>query len=921
MRKRLHFGGVFLFLDMKSFLAETVRQLLDRTLPLSDHILILPSKRAGGFLKQILISEASQNYFAPKIISIEEFVAEISGLSLMTNTEVLIESHVVYNKIKATPFDEYISWAETILNDFNEIDRHLVPQKEFFQYLSGIKILEKWGVTDSETPMIKEYLSFWKSLYQFYTQLNEHLLLQQKGYQGMMYRKASEEMEFYLDKHGKIPHVFIGFNAMNKAEQTIVQELLEQGTAEVFWDMDTHFIEDPFHSAAHFFRKYQKEWKFYQTHEKPSGSIHFEKAKNIVITESPSDVEQVKILSNILAQLPVSELEKTAVVLADEALLIPLLYSLPKEITEVNITMGYPLKALPVVQFFATLLEAYSKPSTTIYYRTIQNILNHVSGEKLIPGSKNLLKQLASQNRTFISLPSFIELGADETQRLSINELFDFNLNNPSEVITRLKAHVKKLIEWPDNTLMDQRAYQKLSGVFVEIDNLERQYQFLKNNQSLKHLFDALVGSNSLDLEGDAYRGLQVMGVLETRGLDFENVIMLSVNEGTLPTGKSNNSFLTYDLKKQFELPMHTEKDAIYSYHFFRLLQRSKQIHFLYNSAATGLNTGEASRFLRQLEIEKCPKHTLTYRQPKSKLIPTANGLRSYLKSQGVQERIKQIAEKGFSPSALTSYIRNPKDFYYQRILKVNELDEVEETIAYNTLGTIVHDSLEELYKPFVGEFLSVEGLEKALRKVSEIVLIYFDKHYQLGDITRGKNLIIFEVAKKYVENLILWDLNHLKQHAQIELLDLELSLKVPLDQLSLGFPVFLTGMVDRIDRFNGTLRIIDYKTGKVSGSDVLIYDWELLTQDYKYSKAFQVLTYAYMRHLLQPEPQLEAGIISFKNMREGFMPFGTKASSNARTKNHAITPSVLTEFESHLVQLITEICNPEVPFTEKLVE
>ncbi len=905
---------------MKSFLAESLQKLLHRDRPISDYIIILPSKRACGFLKQLLISEATNSFFAPRILSIEEFVEEVSGLSLMSPTEVLIESHAIYEKIKAIPFDEYLNWAETILNDFNEIDRHLVPPHEFFQYLSGIKILEKWGVKDAETSMIKDYLEFWKSLNLFYTQLNEHLLLQQKGYQGMIYRKAAEEMEFYLSQHNNIPHIFLGFNAMNKAEQTIVQELLEHGSAEVFWDIDEFFISDPFHSAAHFFRKYQKEWKFYQSHETPIGSTDFTNQKNITITKSQSDVEQVKFLGNLLADMSPSELTKTAVVLADETLLIPLLYSLPKELKEVNVTMGYPLKALPVVQFFESLLDAHSKPKFTIYYKTIQNLLNNASGKKLISGADALLQQLALQNRSFISLDALIDLGANEAQQKQIKQIFDFDLKSPNEVIAVIKELLKTLLEKPNNNAMDQRAYQKLNEVFTEIDNLERRYKFLKSKVALKHLYDSLIGSQTLDLEGDAYSGLQIMGVLETRVLDFENLIMLSVNEGTLPTGKSNNSFITYDLKKQFELPLHTEKDAIYSYHFFRLLQRSKQINLVFNGSTSGLHTGEASRFLQQLEIEKAPEHTLSYKNASAKLNPIVSPLRTYQKSNGVLERIQQIAAKGFSPSALTSYIRNPKDFYYQRILKVHELDEVEETIAYNTLGTIVHESLEELYKPFVGSLLTKEALQKTLKQVSRVVPLQFEKHYQLGDITRGKNLIIFEVAKRYVENLIHWDLNQLKNN-NIELLNLELSLSVTLDNLNLGFPVRLSGLVDRIDCFNGTTRIIDYKTGNVAPADLTIFDWDLLIQDEKYSKAFQVLTYAYMLNKTQPQSQVEAGIVSFKKMKEGFMPFGTKASMYARNKDHVINESVLNEFEVHLKELIKEICDPIIPFVEKVLD
>lgn len=902
---------------MLSFLQETVQKLLTRDTPISEYTLILPSKRAGSSLQQILIAIAKNNFFSPKILSIEEFVVEVSGVNPIPKTELLVTSYFVYNQIRETSFEEYLSWAETILNDFSEIDRHLVSPKEFFDYLNSIKVLEKWGVTAEESPLIKDYLAFWKTLYPFYMALTETLLQKQKGYQGMIYRKAVEELEFYLANHGTTPHAFIGFNALNKAEQSLIQGFLEYGSAEVYWDLDAHFIMDTNHSASYFFRKYMQEWKYYQPHNLPKTGTHYGERKLFTIIEAQTDIAQVKIAGSLLNSLSVEELNYTAVVLADEALLIPLLYSLPPSVEKVNITMGYPLTALPTVQFFQYLIAIHHKPGSTLYYRTIQKLLNHPVGQYLIPQAREILAQLAAKNQTYISLEDLQKQAKMENNDV-FRLLFDFRKSSTVSVVAALKTLLEKLLGLTKISWIDRQAFMKLSEIFYEIELLDQKHPFLENSAALKNIFDSMVLTETLDFEGDAFSGLQIMGMLETRVLDFKNLILLSVNEGTLPTGKSNASFITYDLKQQFQLPLPTEKDAIYAYHFFRLLQRCEKATFIYNASSGGLSSGEKSRFLRQVEINLHPNHQLILQNSAEKIVSRTSDMSCFEKNEAVMEIIQQIATKGFSPSSLTSYIRDPKQFYYQRILGIHEVEEVEETVASNTLGSIVHETLEILYTPFLGKILKQEPLLACKPQIPSLMAEQFEKHFKLGDITRGKNLIIFEVAKRYVEKLIQWDIDAVRDGEIIELLALELPLKIELTVPDLGFPVCLNGKVDRLDRCNGQVRIIDYKSGKVLPNELEIVDWNNLIEDYKYSKAFQVLAYAYMQQKTNPFPAMEAGIVSFKNMNAGFLKFAKKEKSGNSAKETSISEEFLMQFEKQLFQLVREICDPNIPFLEK---
>lgn len=458
----------------------------------------------------------------------------------------------------------------------------------------------------------------------------------------------------------------------------------------------------------------------------------------------------------------------------------------------------------------------------------------------------------------------------------------------------------------------------ELYEIFEQLISLNTTYQHIENIKQLQQLFVEMAQTTSLDLQGDAYDGLQIMGVLETRVLDFENIIITSVNEGILPTGKSNASFITYDLKQTFELPLYTDKDAIYAYHFYHMLHRAKKVTCLYSIYSEGVSIGEKSRFLLQLEINHPPAHSLQHTIVAPTVEIPDTELKIIQKTPKVIERLKEIAAKGFSPSALTAYIRNPIDFYYERVLRVSENEEVEETVAANTLGTIIHDTLEQLYKPFEKTELTESLLKGLFNKIEEEVIHQFQNTFKEGTFNKGKNLIIFEVAKRYIENFIHSEIDLLRKGHSIRLISVESNLDIALDMPAIDFPVRLKGKVDRIDEFDGKKRIIDYKTGSVSQGEVEIHDWELLKEDYKYSKAFQVLAYAYVLNDIAPSPEVEAGIISFKNLGSGFLPFATKSSARSRTKNITIDTDVFSDFEQILFQLIEEIMNPNIPFTEK---
>src|SRR5690606_18534002 len=715
-------------------------------------------------------------------------------------------------------------------------------------------------------------------------------------------------------------HIFIGFNALNTAEQHIIQELLETGNTKVYWDTDHYFFNDKEHSASYFIRKYIKEWKYFHNEKPDFISNNYRNPKKIQFVEVQKNVAQAKYVGELLSKLSDEEINKTAIVLGDENLLIPILYSLPSNIKNMNVTMGVSLTNFPAVVFFEMLFSIHIHKTETLYYKDILSILNHPLDVDLVPTSHEITKKFSQENITHISHSDFFGFSENEEQTLLYHLFGEWN-DNIKIALNSIMAILNELQKKYKSNSIESNVLYQLSTIFSKIEALNQKYPYLKSIKTMQGLFSELAASTSLDFEGDAYNGLQLMGVLETRVLYFENVIITSVNEGIFPSGKSNASFITYDLKQQFKLPLYTEKDAIYTYHFYRLLHRAKNVTLLYNNNSEGINTGEKSRFIRQLEIDNVPNHTIEKRILSPKVQIKAQHLRKIEKTEAVMQRIQEIAAKGFSPSALTSYIRNPLDFYFQKILKLSEFEEVEETIATNTLGTIVHDTLEVFYKPLESTFLSKEKLLEMKKRIHEEVTIQFKKTFKGGTFSKGKNLIVFEVAKRYISNFIDREITEIEAGNKIKITKIEtdLTLEIPISELN--FSVKIHGKVDRVDEYNRQLRIIDYKTGLVNQGDVEIIDWEDLNQDYKFSKAFQILTYALMMNQEMPINNAEAGIISFKNLGSGFLKFGVKEKVGSRNKSQIITTESLENFTVELKKLILEICDPNIPFTEKEIE
>lgn len=916
---------------MKSFLQQVVDNLLNTYDTFDNIILILPSKRAGTILRTTLANTASKTIFSPKIYSIEGFVERISNLQPASSMEQLFTLYKAYSAIEygeKDNFSTFAKWGQTLLQDFNEIDRYLIDSKDLFSYLADIQEINHWSLQKEKSEIITNYIKFWNNLDPLYTAFNDLLKAKNLGHQGLIYRTACEQLKEYLGNNKGKTHIFAGFNALNKAESFIIQEVLANSKADIFWDGDAYFVEDPIHDAGYFIRQHQNTWPWLKGKALKGVENNYLSKKNINIIGVPKNVSQAKYVGNLLLKLKEQDgniLKNTAIVLGDETLLNPLLNAIPSELDTVNITMGYPLKSTPLASLFSQYLSLHlKKDAQGWYFQQLLDFLSHpyiqiLCTEKERNIAADLSEAIRMKNWAFISKDNLSSILGDNDQLLSI--LFfkekvsgTIFLNKCHQIIQILR---EKFLLSKDSLGLEY--LYKFYSLFNQLQDMMSQYAFADDLQSLESLYLEIVRNETLDFQGEPLEGLQIMGMLESRVLDFETVILTSVNEGILPSGKSNNSFIPFDLKKYYKLPTYKEKDAVYTYHFYRLLQRAKNVYLVYNTEPDVLEGGEKSRLLTQLLTDENKLSDITEIIAAPEINPTVRGLETIAKDEGLMDLIKGHASKGFSPTSLSNYIRNPIDFYKRNLLGIDDILEVEETVANNTFGTIVHDTLEDLYKPYLNTYLEESFLQEMKKKIKTTVIGHFAKSFAEGDITRGKNLIAFNVVVRYIENFLKMELAEVKQH-KIKILGVEEKLRMNITVPGLDFPVVLKGKLDRIDEKDGLIRIIDYKTGTVTSSQVEIVAWEDAIQDYNYSKAFQLLCYAIMYNNMKPIGTIEAGIISFKNLSSGLLKFAVKEKKGSRNKDNNITQETIASFMESIKSLISEIGNPLVPFTEKEV-
>lgn len=892
------------------FLNKIIDELLAQNTDLSQFNIVLPGKRPIVFIRQIL-EEHNYSGFLPSFFTIEELIVDIVNLQQIQGIALWLFSFDVYKNLNLIPkddFAEFLKWFPTLQKDWDDILKFSESDVAVLRYMFDEERIKEWAqdLGDDEEVPRKKFLNFWRNMNVFLPVLKQKLKEKNWATPGMIHESAKEKIIDFAkntDKH----FVFCGFNAFTPVEEKLVRNLLQWDKAQCFFQADHYYFDDERQEAGKFLRNH-KLWKEFNDSRAFSWiEDDFNQPKNIKIYEVSGNVTQTKVLPDLFKDIDNKTFTNTAVVLLDENLL-PASLDVMHEVENLNITMGFPLKNLSfsnaVKQLFY-LQKQLEKNKSSYYYRDIFPILEELprtdDDEKVINDFKSKIEE---RNIVYISANLLNEL---------LSDLSYFNLLQKADsgyLFLDILIEYCQRIKWME---LDDIQYENVShfeNAFKIIKNQITPYGFEIKMDTLEILINQHINSESIDFQGEPLKGLQVMGLLETRLLNFENVILLSVNEGKLPLGNSQNTYIPFDIRKHFDLHTFLENDGIYAYHFYRLIQDAQNVHLLFNALSSGVNTGEKSRFITQIEMES--NHNIEHLIVENTSEPISSQPIEIAKTDIVMEQLEKWKEK-VSASHLTSYLYNPIDFYLSKILNTSETDEIEEELSIRNYGNLVHYTLQEIYEIIKGKVLKANDLEKSIKQIDEYINIAIEKlKHQPEFYNKGMNFIHKAIAKKVIENILNHDLELIKQGNSLEIIDIERrfeSVDFYLDETK-NDKVSFFGFIDRIDKLNGTIRIIDYKTAKIKNLTVKI-DSENIEDYFHKDDKKQALQLCIYQYVIQSLPEfwgfpIETGIWSFADAKKGV------ASLEFAQGN-------LDDAMQSVKSLIMEILNPDISFIENI--
>ncbi|KPH14091.1 PD-(D/E)XK nuclease family protein [Chryseobacterium sp. ERMR1:04] len=890
------------------FLNKIINELLAQNTDLSAFNIVLPGKRPIVFIRQIL-EENNYSGFLPNFFTIEELIDQIADKQPIQGISVWLFAFDVYKSLNLIPnddFADFLKWFPTLQKDWDDILKFSESDQAVLQYMFDEERIKEWAQDlgeDDDVPR-KKFLNFWRNMNVFLPVLKEKLQEKNWATSGMIHETAkSKIIDFAKNTPDKF--VFCGFNAFTPVEEKLVRSLLQWDKAQCFFQADHYYFDDERQEAGKFLR-HHKTWKeFNDSRAFQWIEDDFNQPKNIKVYEVSGNVTQTKILPEIFKEIENKTYSNTAVVLLDENLL-PASLDVMNAVENLNITMGFPLKNLSfsnaIKQLFY-LQKQLEKNKSSYYYRDVFPILEElpksIEDEQIIIQFKSKIEE---RNIVYISRKLLHEL---------LSELSYFNLlekANSTNVYLDLLIDFCKKIKWLE---IDDIQYENVShfeNAFRIIKNQVTPYDFQIKMETLEILINQHVNTESIDFQGEPLRGLQIMGLLETRLLNFENVIMLSVNEGKLPLGNSQNTYIPFDIRRFFDLHTFLENDSIYAYHFYRLIQDAQNVHLLFNALSSGVNTGEKSRFITQIEMES--SHDIEHLIIENSSEPITTQPIEIPKTDIVLERLEKWKEK-VSASHLTSYLYNPIDFYLSKILKTSETDEIEEELSVKNYGNLVHYSLQEVYEVLKGKVLKENDLLESIKAIDRYIDVAIEKlKHQPEFYEKGMNFIHKAIAKKVIESVLRVDLELVKSGSKLEILDIEKrfeNVDFYLDENNTNRISFL-GFIDRIDRLNGTLRIIDYKTAKIKNLTVKI-DENNVDNYFLNSERKQALQLCIYQYVVQNLPEfwglpIETGIWSFAEARKGVVSLQFEKGS-------------IDDAMKSIRSLILEILDPNLTFIE----
>lgn len=837
---------------MLSFLHQVASHILKENGNSLDRItIVVPTRRAAFFVMQELANATTKAVISPKVEAVDDFVESVCTLEIEDPVHLLFELYETFKTIDPdVQFDRFMGWASVLLSDLDKIDQYLVKTDYLFDYLSEARALDRWqenlpeGKTLKTGTGTKQYFSLFENIKIVYSTFRQKLLQNGKAYRGMAYRQLAEEVDHLLLQKTDFDKIyFAGFNAFTESEKTIIKALTKAGRAEVLWDTDSYYMyENTGVEAGKSLRDYQKsktfgEWLWTEDNLVSS-------AKDIRIYGVPNATLQTKVAGQLYAEMKKwddpADPVPTAIVLADENLLMPMLYSLDDDVKDLNITMGLSLRNSmlytlidSVFELQQNVVEFRTKSGRNaripkFSHKSISKVLNHPFirhyeyavlkplADKTNTIIQETLWQITDGNRVFLSSDEMMELGQGN---MLFQTLFThWPRNNSKQVIHTFYALIdilREVYKEYKNALETEYLYLFYTLLKQFEQTLEDRPEVITLKTLRAFMFE-LIRQTRIPFSGEPISSLQILGMLETRALDFKRVIVLSVNEGIIPQAKRQNSLIPFDAAQAVGLPTHQHQEAVMSYHFYRLLQRASEIHMLYISTNDAPGGGEKSRFIQQVEFELSqynPNLKISNRTVSFESVGTENIDEDVPKDQAMIDAIrKYLGGKGLYPTHINELIRCSMQFYLKHIVGVQEADDVEEELGMDKIGTWIHASLEKLDNDF---FLKAE--DPSEKQIRTVLREEFDRLFRGYVTDLGLNKIYYEVG----EQQVLTFLNHqLKQQPRRKILAAEQPLRTALHLVLQGTetPVNVGGKIDRIelDEQTNTLFVMDYKTGSV---------------------------------------------------------------------------------------------------------
>ena len=941
---------------MESFLKLVAADLYKHTEGnLAHTAVVFPNKRAGLFFNEYLAQESDSPIWSPAYVSISELFRSLSPWEVGDPVKLVCELYKIFRRETQSTetLDDFYFWGEMLISDFDDADKNRVDTDKLFSNLQDLRnIMDDYTFIDDEqeeairqffqnfsierrTALKERFISLWNVLGNIYKGFRESLASQNIAYEGMMYRHVIEHLD--VDKLPYEKYVFVGFNVLNKVEHTLFTQLKDVGKAVFYWDYDEFYMKENrqavTHEAGEFIRRNLRDFP-----SPLSGELfkNLSKPKEVHYIASSTENAQARYLPQWIRNNLTTPEKETAVVLCNEALLQPVLHSLPAEVKHVNITMGFPLSQTPVYSFLIALLELHTHgfnfKSGRYTFQSVVTLLKHPYTRQLT-GQAELLEKELTRNNRFYPLPG--ELGKDEFLTRLFTPLSG-NLNlciRLSETLQQVAGIYQANTSGTEDTDAFNQLYREsLFKAYTTINRfrtLIEEDELTVQSETFRRLLVKVLSATNIPFHGEPAIGMQVMGVLETRNLDFRHLVLLSVNEGQLPKSGGDSSFIPYNLRKAFGMTTIEHKIAVYAYYFYRLLQRAERITLIYNTSSDGLNRGEWSRFMLQFLIEW--PHPITRQFLEAGQSPQGTSSITVEKTPDVMRRMQSLFDvranpkAKFSPSALNYYLDCPLKFYYRYVAGLSAPDEVSAEIDSATFGSIFHYAAEHIYKDLTthGKVINKEALETLLRnevKLQDYVdtafkKLFFNVPQNEKPEYNGVQLINSAVIARYLKQLLQNDL----RYAPFTFIASEMEVDEPIDiQTPKGvIKSRIGGIIDRMDSKDGTLRIVDYKTG--GDADTPPHVESLFIPDKKRSNyVFQTFLYAAIMCRKQPTMKIAPALLYIhRAATETYSPVIQMGESRKPKEAVEDFSKYEKEYRERLQGLLEEIFNPEKSFTQ----